>query len=165
MIENLLAYSRVGTRRREPCRVNSTDCLRHALANLSVAIQEAGARVEQATLPAVLAGEGLLTQVFQNLVHNAIKFRGKQSPCVWVTASTARNMCIFRVTDNGVGVPAEHQRRIFQVFQRLHSREEASGTGIGLALCKRVVEQYGGEIGVEAAATGGACFFFSLPLA
>jgi PAS domain S-box-containing protein len=165
LIDDLLAYSRVRTLRAKPHPVNSQACLQHALQNLALSIREADAQVEYATLPAVLADETQLTEVFQNLVHNAIKFRRTENPVVQVRANVQGGLCTFSVSDNGIGVPPDQHERIFQVFQRLHTREEYPGTGIGLALCKRVVEQYGGAIGIEPHEGPGTTVVFSFPSA
>ncbi|MFW5921519.1 MAG: PAS domain S-box protein, partial [Polyangiales bacterium] len=165
LIEDLLAYSRVRTRGRAPQRVAASRCLTQALENLRLQIRETGASVEQGELPSVLADETQLTEVFQNLLSNALKFRGEDPPRIRVWAERQDGHACFYVEDNGIGVSAEHAERIFQVFERLHTRDEYPGTGIGLALCKRVIERHGGHIGVRSEPGGGATFWFTLPVA
>jgi len=163
LINDLLVYSRVGTRGKpfEP-----TDCgkvLEDALTDLRIAIEEGGAVVTHDVLPTVMADASQLRQLFQNLVGNAIKFRGGQPALIEVAARRAGPAWEFSVRDNGIGIPAEHFERIFQIFQRLHTREEYPGTGIGLAVCKKIVERHGGRIWVEAEPGQGSAFHFTIP--
>ncbi|KWR91586.1 PAS domain-containing sensor histidine kinase [Cupriavidus sp. IDO] len=163
LINDLLTYSRVGRSvdTREP-----TDCgqtLDQALRSLSVVIEEAGAQIVHAALPTVLANPTQLTLLFQNLVGNAIKFRHQGRPVrIDVGAKHQGDSWVFWVRDNGIGIEPQYYERIFLVFQRLHTRAEHPGTGIGLALCKRIVEQHGGRIWVESASDQGTTFFFTL---
>jgi light-regulated signal transduction histidine kinase (bacteriophytochrome) len=165
LINDLLAYSRVGTKGRpfEP-----TDCAQvvdTALMHLQVAVAEAGAQVHVGAMPTVSGDALQLTQLFQNLIGNAIKFRrGDVPPEVWVTAEPAGDGgWRFSVRDNGIGIAEEHFERIFALFSRLHGRREYPGTGIGLAICKRIVERHGGHIGVSSGPERGSTFFFTLP--
>ncbi|RLC93830.1 MAG: hypothetical protein DRI39_04605 [Chloroflexi bacterium] len=163
LINDLLTYSRVGTRGKpfEP-----TDCeevLEQALANLHIAIEESGATVTHGPLPTVVADEGQLVQLLQNLVGNALKFRRDEPPRVHIGAEQAGDMWVFSVSDNGIGISPEYCDRIFILFQRLHSRDEYPGTGIGLAVCKKIVERHGGRIWVESEVGKGATFRFTLP--
>jgi signal transduction histidine kinase len=163
LINALLAYSRVGTRGKpfEP-----TDCemiLQKSLNNLNVTMEETGAVVTHDSLPTVTADDSLLGQLFQNLIGNAIKFRGKEPPLIHISASRNGSGWTFSVRDNGIGVAPEYAERIFVIFQRLHSREEYPGTGIGLAVCKKIVEYHGGRIWVESELGKGATFYFTLP--
>jgi light-regulated signal transduction histidine kinase (bacteriophytochrome) len=119
--------------------------------------------VTNGELPMVNADRTQLVQVFQNLVGNAIKFRGQEPPRVHVSAVSQGREWVFSVRDNGIGIAKEYHERIFSIFQRLHSREEYPGTGIGLALCKRIVERHGGTIRVESGPGSGSTFFFTLP--
>ena len=114
-------------------------------------------------LPVVPADSVQLTQVFQNLIGNAIKFHGAENPRIDVGAQQRDGEWVFSVRDNGIGIDPKHFSRIFEIFQRLHTRQEYSGTGMGLAICKRIIERHGGRIWVESAPGKGACFFFSLP--
>jgi len=163
LINALLSYSRLETRGKPPEPTDSHDALGQALANLGTAIQECGALVTTDDLPMVKADEGQLVQLFQNLVGNAVKFRGPEPPRVHVSAIPQGNEWLFSVRDNGIGIAQEYHERIFTIFQRLHSREEYPGTGIGLALCKRIVERHGGTIRVESGPGSGSTFFFTLP--
>ncbi|WP_162631835.1 PAS domain-containing sensor histidine kinase [Burkholderia sp. JP2-270] len=164
LIGDLLAYSRVG-RREDPRRLTECDeALDSALKNLSVAIRETGAQVTRGSLPAVLAISAQLPLLFQNLVGNAIKFRRKDVPVqIYVGAEARDDVWVFRVADNGIGIESQYFERIFLVFQRLQTRRDYPGTGIGLALCKRIVERHGGHIWVESEPGKGSTFLFTLP--
>jgi PAS domain S-box-containing protein len=164
LIQDLLAYSRAGTNERKLREVPSENALQKALINLRAAIKQSGAVVTHDALPAVTTDETQLTQVFQNLVGNAIKYRRAEEPRVHVSA--ARNDCnewTFSVRDNGLGIDSQYFERIFVLFQRLHGRDEFEGTGIGLAVCKRIVERMGGKIWVESQPEKGSTFYFALP--
>ncbi|MCK6628740.1 MAG: PAS domain S-box protein [Anaerolineae bacterium] len=163
LINDLLAYSRVGTRGQPFQPVDSTAALADALANLTVAIRESGAVITHDHLPTVVADRTQLTQLFQNLIANAIKFRGEQTPEIRIKAEQQKGQWLFAVADNGIGLEAEYYERIFGVFQRLHTRREYPGTGIGLALCKKIVERHGGRIWVESEPGRGSTFYFTLP--
>jgi len=164
MIEDLLAYSRVGTRGK-PFQPTDTDvALDQALANLQIAIEESNAEITGDDLPTVTADESQLIQLFQNLIGNAIKFQKEDaSPRIHVDAERVGDMWHFSVADNGIGIDSDDAERIFQIFRRLHSREEYEGTGIGLAVCKRIVERHGGRIWVESEPGEGSTFFFTIP--
>jgi len=164
LIEDLLLYSRVSTRGKEPSLTSSRVALDDALANLDLAIREADAVVEAGTLPAVKADPAQLVQIFQNLVGNAIKFRRPdERPHVRIAVEKDGKAWRFAVQDNGIGIESKFFERIFEVFQRLHGREEVEGTGIGLPVCKRIVERHGGRIWVESEVGKGSTFFFALP--
>ncbi len=165
LIQDLLMYSRVGTRGKKFERTDCNEVLGQVIANLQVAIQESGGLVTHDTLPTVMADASQLPQVFQNLISNAIKFRGKDAPRVHVTAARQGARWMFTVRDNGIGIDPEFADQIFVIFQRLHSREEYPGTGIGLALCKKIVERHGGRIWVESQPGNGATFYFTIPAA
>ncbi|QDE86929.1 histidine kinase [Myxococcus xanthus] len=165
LIQDLLAYSRVGTRRRDIRPCDAGRALERATANLRAAIQETRASVEHGPLPAVLADETQLTQLFQNLVGNALKFHGAAPPRVRVRAEPRGEEVRFTVRDWGIGISPEYFERIFVIFQRLHGKEEYPGTGIGLAICKKIVERHGGHIGVESQPGEGTAFWFTLPAA
>jgi PAS domain S-box-containing protein len=163
LIQDLLAFSRVGTKGQELLDISSEDALQQALLNLRSAVEESGALVTHDPLPAVLADETQLIQLFQNLVGNAIKYQGPGVPRVHVSA--ARNggkKWVFSVTDNGLGIDSQYFDKIFGMFQRLHKREEFAGTGIGLAICKKIVERHGGSISVESQPGQGSTFRFAL---
>ncbi len=163
LINDLLTYSRVG---RREAALGPTDCgsvLERALADLTLAVDESGAVISHDPLPTVLGDETQLGQLFHNLLANAIKFRGTQPPRVHVSAERNGTEWRFAVRDNGIGIAPEHAERIFVIFQRLNTREEYPGTGIGLAICKKIVERHAGTIWVESEPGRGATFRFSLP--
>jgi PAS domain S-box-containing protein len=163
LIQDLLVYSRVGTKGGEQVDTSSEQALQHALTNLQDAIREGGAQVTHDPLPTVLADESQLIQLFQNLVGNAIKYQGPGVPRVHISA--ARNgdeKWTFSVKDNGLGIDPKYFERIFGMFQRLHKRDEFAGTGIGLAICKKIVERHGGRISVESQPGQGSTFRFAL---
>ena len=163
LINDLLAYSRIQTRGGEPQLVDLNHVLGQARANLSAAIEEGGALVTNDELPTVTADPAQMVSVFQNLVGNAIKFHGAEPPHVHVSAREIGSEVEVSVRDNGIGIRKEHQERIFVIFQRLHNRTDYPGTGVGLALCKRIVERHGGRIWVESEEGRGATFAFTLP--
>ncbi len=163
LIQDLLAYSRVGTKGKDLFATASDVALQRALTNLRGAIQESGALVTYEALPTVMADDVQLVQLFQNLVGNAIKYQSAGVPKVHVSA--ARNdgkKWIFSVQDNGLGIDPRYFKKIFGMFQRLHKREEFAGTGIGLAICKKIVERHGGKISVDSGPGEGSTFRFAL---
>jgi PAS domain S-box-containing protein len=163
LIRDLLAYSRVGTKGRDLLDISSEDALKQALINLRMAIQSSDAQVTHDPLPTVLADETQLIQLFQNLVGNGLKYQAPGVPRVHISA--ARNggkKWLFSVKDNGLGIDPQYFGRIFGMFQRLHKREEFEGTGIGLAICKKIVERHGGNISVESQPGQGSTFSFAL---
>ncbi|MEE1941251.1 ATP-binding protein [Streptomyces sp. TRM 70361] len=167
LINDLLAFSRVGRAGEDPRPVPLDAALDRALANLAAAIEESGARIERPDrLPEVIGDPTTLTMLWQNLIGNAVKFRHPdRPPCVTVTARERDGRWLLGVADNGIGVPPEFAEKIFVIFQRLHSREEYEGTGIGLALCRKIVEQHGGRIELDTDRTEGARILFTLPAA
>ena len=162
LINDLLTYSRVGTKGREFEPIDCEIILGQAFENLQIAIEEKKAIVTHDPLPTILADNVQLGQLFQNLIGNAIKFQGPEPPHVHVSASRNENGWIFSVRDNGIGIAPEYAERIFVIFQRLHTREKYPGTGIGLAVCKKIVERHGGRIWVESQPGKGATFYFTL---
>lgn len=164
LINDLLAYSRVGTRGEDFSPV-STECLfEEAIANLQFAIEDSRATITHDPLPVVRGDSVQLVQVIQNLLGNAIKFRGDEPPCIHVGVQKAEGEWIFSVRDNGIGIDPKFADRIFIIFQRLNDRTVYPGTGIGLAICKRIVLRHGGRIWVESALGRGSTFYFTLPL-
>ena len=165
LIHDLLAFSRVGSKGGEMLEISSADALEQALRNLQGAIIDSGALVTHGNLPTVRADETQLVQLFQNLVGNAIKYQSSGIPLVHVDAAASDNKWRFTVQDNGLGIDPQYFDRIFGVFQRLHQREDFAGTGIGLAICKKIVERHGGRIFVESEPGHGSTFNFTLPAA
>jgi PAS domain S-box-containing protein len=164
LIQDLLAYSRAGTNGKVFCEVSAEDALQQALTNLRITIEQSGAVVSHDSLPALRTDETQLTQVFQNLVGNAIKYRSAEAPRVHISATKKGDTeWIFSVRDNGLGIDPQYFERIFILFQRLHGRNEFEGTGIGLAICKKVLERLGGRIWVESQLEKGSTFYFALP--
>jgi PAS domain S-box-containing protein len=163
LINDLLAYSRVGTRGEPFMPTNMSSVLSAAIANLDVAIEESHAVVTHDQLPTVLGDESQLIQLLQNLLGNAIKFRSNDTPMVHVGVKETDSDWVFSVRDNGIGIDMQYAERIFAVFQRLHAREEYPGTGIGLAVVKKIVERHRGRIWVESEPAKGSTFYFTLP--
>ena len=162
LIQDLLAYSRIGTKGKELLKTSSESALRTALSNLRGAIEESGALVTHEPLPDVLADETQLIQLFQNLVGNAIKYQNPGIPRIHIGATNDGKQYEFSVRDNGLGIDPQYFERIFGMFQRLHKREEFAGTGIGLAICKKIVERHGGQISVDSKPGIGSTFHFAL---
>lgn len=163
LIEDLLAYSRVG-RQGKPLTFTDSDAVVHqTLQSLQVQIAESGATVTSDPLPTVRADRTQLGMLWQNLLSNAMKFHGQEPPRIQISARRQGAEWVFSVRDNGIGLEPRHAERIFQIFQRLHTRAEYPGTGIGLAICKKIVERHGGRIWVESAPGQGAMFLFTLP--
>ena len=163
LINDLLAYSRVASQAQPLVKTDCGAVVDTALANLGVAIAESGAVVTHDVLPVVDADPTQLAQVFQNLIGNAIKFRGERAPVIHIGVGTSPEQWTLSVTDNGIGIDPQYFERVFVVFQRLHTRTEYQGTGIGLAICKKIVERHGGRIWVESAPGAGTAFRFTLP--
>lgn len=163
LIDNLLALSRVNVDSEELQRTDSADVLAQVLANLAHAIEESGATISHDALPIINAAPHMLAQLFQNLISNAIKFRGNHPPVVKISATHHDDHWLFSVADQGIGIDPSHFERIFRLFQRLHSRDEYPGTGFGLAICQKIVSHHGGRIWVESTPGHGATFFFTLP--
>ena len=164
LIDDLLEYSRVG-RSEKPFDV--IDCnlvFEDACANLQLAIRQDRASVTRGDLPRVRGDSFQLLQLFQNLIGNAIKYRSSEAPMVRVSASRQGDSWVFSVQDNGIGIAEQYHPRIFQLFQRLHSQKQYSGTGIGLAICQRIVERHGGRLWVESEPNRGSTFYFSIPI-
>jgi PAS domain S-box-containing protein len=163
LITDLLAYSRVGTRGEEFKPVSSEVALDGALSNLQMSIEQSGAVVTRDPLPVVMGDNSQLVQLFQNLISNAIKFCVDRAPRIHVSADQQGDEWVFSVRDNGIGIALEYFGRILLIFQRLHDRKQYPGTGIGLAICKKVVERHGGRIWVESELGVGSSFYFTIP--
>jgi signal transduction histidine kinase len=164
LIDDLLAFSRVGRVEREPALISCASAVSAARTNLAAEIKKSGATVETADLPIVRAEFSLITSLFQNLIGNAIKFRSQEPPRIVISAQRLEAFWLFTVADNGIGIEPEYADKIFVIFQRLHDRATYSGTGIGLAMCRKIVEYYGGKIWLETTASAGATFCFTLPM-
>lgn len=164
LIEGLLAWARISTREVQFGEVATASSFEHAVANLETVIKDTGAVIAAEPLPPVSGDESLLTQLFQNLIGNAIKYRKPNvRPNVHISAKRQGDQFIFSITDNGIGIEPSQHNRIFEIFQRLHTREEYEGTGIGLASCKAIVERHHGKIWVQSKAGEGSTFYFTLP--
>ncbi len=165
LISDLLNYSRVGTQGKPLELTDSDALLKRVLDSLQFAIEESGAVISSDPLPMVMADPQQLGQLIQNLLTNAIKFHGEKPPHVQI--STERNGSDWKISvrDNGIGISQEHAERIFVIFQRLHTKTEYPGTGIGLAICKKIVERHGGRIWIEPSPGGGTTFCFTIPAA
>ena len=163
LIRDFLAVSRISTQAlsREPA--DAAEIVANSLQNLNAAIEESGATVRLDPLPSIPADPGLLAQVFQNLVGNAIKFRGDRAPEIRISAMERGADWVFSVSDNGIGIESRHAERILSIFRRLHESTEYSGSGIGLAVCKKIVERHGGRIWFESEFGTGSVFRFSIP--
>lgn len=163
LISGLLTYAKLGSKALAPRQVDMNDVVNKVLGDLKVVLSETGAKVEQHNLPLVYADGTQIGQLMQNLIANGIKFRGSNSPKVDIGANRVSNGWMFYVRDNGIGFDMQFQDRIFLIFQRLHGRDEYAGTGLGLAVCKRIVERHGGKIWAESKEGEGSTFFFTLP--
>jgi signal transduction histidine kinase len=163
LINDLLAYARIGTRGKPFLPVDSEKAARQAADNLALAIEESGARIISRSLPVLEADATQLTQLFQNLFSNAVKFHGDEPPVITVSAEFKEGAWEFTVSDNGIGIDPQYFQHVFRLFQRLHTRTAYPGTGIGLALCKKIVERHGGNIWVESRIGEGSTFHFTIP--
>jgi light-regulated signal transduction histidine kinase (bacteriophytochrome) len=164
LIQDLLSYSRVGRVTAEFAPVDSEETLGEAVRNLATAIEESRAMITHDRLPRVVGDAAQLAQLFQNLIGNAVKFHGEAPPVVHVRAERTGAGWRFSVEDNGIGIDPEYTDRLFVLFQRLQSHERYPGTGIGLAICKKIVERHGGRIWFEPAPDQGSIFRFTLPI-
>lgn len=162
LINDLLEYSRVGRKGREMEEVDLNVVLGEVRDNLKVAIEEAGAVIESEKLPTVKADPVQMAQLFQNLLGNAVKFRAEAKPLIKISAQKEGSQWCVAVSDNGIGIDPDYAQKIFVIFQRLHNRNQYPGTGIGLAICKKIVERHGGRIWVESMPSQGSTFFFTL---
>ena len=163
LILSLLALSRTERHALKLGNVSLEACVEGALESLAVPIQEAGATVERTALPRARADAALITQLYQNLIGNAVKFRAAGvAPRITLTAAVANDEVTLRVADNGIGIDEKFAEHIFDPFRRLHSDSEYEGSGIGLSICRKVVERHGGRLWLEPAPGGGACFCFTL---
>jgi light-regulated signal transduction histidine kinase (bacteriophytochrome) len=158
-----LAYSRVGSRGKDFDPIDCETVIDRVVGNLEASIKGSGAVVTHDSMPTVMADSSQIVQLFQNLIGNAIKYRNEEIPRVHISAKENGKNMIFSVNDNGLGIDPQYYERIFTIFQRLHGKKEYSGTGIGLAICKKIVERHGGEIWVESQPGKGSTFYFTIP--
>ena len=163
-INDLLAYSRVTTQGKSFVATDCSKIFEIAVGNLAASIEESGALVTRDYLPTLPADATQLVSVFQNLIGNGIKYRGEQPPLIHVSAVASGDEWVFSFKDNGIGIQAEYAERIFVIFQRLHTKAVYPGTGIGLAICQKVVERHGGRIWVESEPGVGSTFYFTLAI-
>ncbi len=163
LIKDLLNYSRVGQKDEEATEISSEALWEQTVYLFEESIAESGAIITHDPLPMVFANATLLGQVLQNLLSNALKFRGQEPPRIHISAERKDENWLFAVRDNGIGIDPRFSERIFAIFQRLHPRTTYSGTGIGLAICKKVIEHYGGKIWMESTPGQGATFYFTIP--
>ncbi|HEX2962476.1 MAG: ATP-binding protein [Bacteroidota bacterium] len=163
LIHGLLLFSRITAQKKEFKPTDLNYIVEDVLKDLELIITESGAEINVSKLPVLNAEPTQMHQLFQNLIANAIKFRGEKNPVIHIIAERRENSLIFCVRDNGIGINPEFLERVFMIFQRLHEREKYAGNGIGLALCKKVVENHGGRIWVESEEGKGAAFYFTIP--
>jgi hypothetical protein len=164
LISDLLASSRIGYRDASVTEVDSNEILRNVVEDLALTIESSWAKITSDRLPVLRAYETSLTQLFQNLIGNSLKFRRAEDPRVHISAEKKGTQWIFSVRDNGIGIEPEYHQRIFMIFQRLHGRDKFPGTGIGLAICKKIVENHGGRIWCKSEPQKGSTFYFSIPM-
>jgi signal transduction histidine kinase len=162
LINDLLDYSRVTTKGKPFLKLDLASVLGQAIANLQKKIQETGAMIVNDDLPFAYGDEVQLVRVFQNLLDNALKFTGTDPPRINVTAKTTDDNILISISDNGIGIDKVYAERVFTIFQRLHNKIEYPGTGIGLAICKRIIERHGGKIWFESEPGKGTTFCFTL---
>ena len=162
MIEDLLKYSRVGRQEKEIKEVDCKEVLKDTLKNLKILIEERKVKIFMGKLPVVLGYQTLLIQLFQNLIVNAIKFCDAEIPVIHIKSVEKETDWQFEIDDNGIGIEEEFQDRIFHIFKRIDRENKYTGTGIGLALCKKIVEQHGGTIWVESVVRKGSTFYFTI---
>ena len=163
MLDGMIEYLSVTERETKPAPVDLSACLDLALDNLLTAIRESGAEIRAAQLPTLMGDEQQMVHLFQNLVSNAIKFRSREHPVVTISCETRDDQFLLAFQDNGIGIPQEFTERIFELGKRLHTREEYPGSGIGLALCRRIVERHGGRIWCVSREGEGSTFYVLLP--
>lgn len=163
LIDDLLTYSRIGTKAKPMQPIDCMEAVKTATQSLRLAITETGARITYDNLPTVVADATQLTQLFQNLIANAIKFRRNCPPEIEIRADSEEGFWHIAVSDNGIGINTEYFGRIFEMFQRLHGSKTYSGNGIGLTICRRIVERHGGRIWVDSVPGKGSVFTFTLP--
>ena len=163
LVNDLLTYSRIGRKTGKFEYVNTEDILKQITFDSRLLIEENNAHINYDNLPLVWADYTQMVQVFQNLISNSIKYNEQENPTINISAEKKVNDWVFKVEDNGIGIDPKHRVHVFKIFQRLHGRDEYDGTGIGLAIVKRIVEQHGGMIWYESKPGEGSIFYFSIP--
>jgi light-regulated signal transduction histidine kinase (bacteriophytochrome) len=164
LIQSMLEYARAGNGNINLTKLDSRTVINQAIENLKVTIEENSAQIQCEDCPVILGDEIQLTRLFQNLINNALKFRKKEErPCIRISCVQQENQWLFSITDNGIGIKQEHIEKIFDIFRRLHSQSQYAGSGIGLALCKRIVESHRGNIWAESEVGKGTAFYFHIP--
>ena len=163
MTNDLLLYSRITSQKREIAPVNIEEVLEEVLINLKVPIEENNAVITHDPLPTINGDAQLMVQLFQNIIGNAIKYHGEETPKIHISDKKEKNQYLFSIKDNGIGMSTKHLERIFTIFQRLHTQEEYEGTGIGLAIAQKIVKQSGGQIWAESELGKGTTFYFTIP--
>jgi light-regulated signal transduction histidine kinase (bacteriophytochrome) len=164
LIQDLLEYSRISTRANEFEPISLAEILQRVIENLNHIIGESKTSIDYTELPEVYGDFSQVVQLFQNIIQNAIKYRGEPNPEIIIRAETKERFVQISIADNGIGIEPEYQLRIFEIFKRLHTREEFPGNGVGLSICKKIVERHQGKIWCESIQSGGTSFFFTLPL-
>jgi len=164
LINDLLELSRVTTKASEPEPTDSEFILNQVLSNLELYIKQNRVTVSHDPLPQIIADSTQLAQVFQNLIANVIKYHNEETPKINISAEKKASEWVFSVQDNGIGIDPQYSEKIFEVFKRLHKKEEYPGTGIGLAICKKIIERHSGRIWVESELGNGSTFYFTLPI-
>lgn len=164
LLDDLLAYSKVGSQHQTKKLINTKEIVDSVIGILQPSIHQKNAKIHVQFLPTVKASQVQMQQLFQNLISNALKFQTHDMPQVWVNCQKQGKNYTFSIKDNGIGIDPDYQQKIFEMFRRLHTKEQYEGTGIGLATCKKIVEQHGGQIWVESAIGKGSTFFFTLPI-
>ena len=164
LIEDLLSYSRVQTRAKPFEETNCSEVLKKVLDSLRLSLNETNAKISHNGLPTVKADPSQIAQVFQNLIDNSLKYKSSNPPTINIIAEKKENEWLFSVSDNGIGIDMQYKDRIFLMFQRLHTQSEYPGTGIGLAICKKIIERHKGKIWVESKAGKGSTFYFTIPV-
>jgi len=163
LIKDLLAYSRITTHAKPPQSTNLENILKDSLFNLQESIKESDAVITYDKMPILKVDKTQFMQLFQNIISNSVKFRRKEPPRVHIGVKESYNEWLFSIKDNGIGIESKYFDRLFNIFYRLHTKEEYPGTGIGLPICKKIVQRYGGEIWVESELGKGSIFFFTIP--
>lgn len=163
MIQDILVYSKITNKERNLTYFNTNKVLEQCYLNLKTSIDDNDAQITHDDLPTIKVDEQLMVQLFQNIISNAIKYRGYESPKIHISAKKDDKQWLFSVKDNGIGISGKHLDKIFTIFQRLHTNEEYEGTGIGLAIAQKIVHQHGGKIWVESKLGEGTVFYFTIP--